>query len=82
MFEDPDSAIWVADQMGIEVPETMQKDFLDEMRYIRCRNWLFEVFWPSPMKKPEGLREEVIGNRLVPVIDLSSNQEVDVASRL
>lgn len=77
-FEDPDAAIQCAQDKGITVPDSIQQAFLDEMRYLRIRDWLFEIFWPSPIKQNRGVREEVIGNRLVPVMEISSTTPVDI----
>lgn len=71
-FEDPDAAIQMAIDRGHEIDDTLQKPFLDEMRYLRMRDWLFEIFYPIPAKPQDGVREEVIGNTLVPVMEISS----------
>lgn len=71
-FEDPDAAIQLARDRGHEVDENAQKPFLDEMRYLRMLDWLLEIFYPQPIKNKESVREEVIGNRLVPVLETSS----------
>ena len=77
-FEDPDAAIQMAIDRGHEVDETLQKPFLDEMRYLRMRDWLFEIFYPVPPKPPVGRREEVIGNVLVPVVEISSTEPQNI----
>lgn len=77
-FEDPDAAIHAANNAGVEIPQQMEKTFLDEMRYLRIRDWLFQIFWPSPVKQNRGIREEVIGNRLVPVLQVSSTEPIDI----
>lgn len=51
MHEDPDAALVIARDEGIDVDETNEKAFLDEMRYLRCRDWLLECFFPTPIKK-------------------------------
>lgn len=71
-FEDPDAAMIVARDNGIPVDESNQKAFLDEMRYLRMRDWLFEVFWPPKPQTALNKREEVIGNQLVEVFEVSS----------
>jgi hypothetical protein len=78
-FEDPSAAMAVAIEKGIEVDDTLQKAFLDEMRYMRVRDWLFGIFYPTPSAKSEGHREEVIGNRLVPVIEMSSTKPTEIS---
>jgi hypothetical protein len=74
-FEDLDSFIAVANQMGVEVPESIQKDFADEMRYIVMRDWLFENFFPPKRLQNTSKTETVINNRLVEVFETSSDVE-------
>jgi hypothetical protein len=73
-FEDPDSFIAAANQMNIDVPEFLEKDFLDEMRYLVMRDWLFEYFFPPNNLRDKTERKElVIDNRLVEVFEISSD---------
>lgn len=72
--EDPDAAIVVAHENGIEVDKDNHKQFLDEMRYIRCRDWLFDIFWPKPAQPQEQITEEVIGGTIVQVFTKSSEE--------
>jgi hypothetical protein len=81
-FEDPDAAVQCAQDKGLPVDASNEQAFLNEMRYLRIRDWLFEVFWPAPMKSNDSNREEIVGNRLVPVVEVSSYQEQDVLSKL
>jgi hypothetical protein len=46
--EDPQAALVVARENNLAVDENNQKEFLDEMRYLRVKDWLFDVFWPKP----------------------------------
>jgi hypothetical protein len=72
-FEDPEAAIQVAAQYGIEVGEEMEKEFLNEMRYLRVRDWLLEAFYPAkPSQDKMNKVETVIGNRLVEVFEVNS----------
>lgn len=71
-FEDGDSFIAVANQMGIEVPEEASKDFFNEMRYIVFRDWLFENFFPPKRMPTSAKTETVINNRLVEVFETSA----------
>lgn len=72
-FEDPEAAIQVAAQYGIEVGEEIEKLFLDEMRYLRMRDWLLEAFFPpKPSQSKMNKTETVIGNRLVEVYEINS----------
>jgi hypothetical protein len=74
-FEDPEAAIQVAFQHGIEVAEELQRDFLNEMRYLRFRDWLLEAFYPAkPIQAKVNKVETVIGNRLVEVYEVNSQE--------
>lgn len=81
-FEDPETAIVVARENGLEVDETNEQAFLDEMRYLRMRDWLVECFYPKPPETPQGLREEVIGNQRVTVYEVASEKAQDVFDHL
>lgn len=72
-LEDPESYIYVANQNGYDVPETVQQDFIDEMRYLTMRDWLFGWFFPQlPDNKKQNKQEQVIGNRVVEIYEVSS----------
>lgn len=78
-FEDPNAAISIALQYGIEVGEDMQKSFLDEMRYLRIRDWLLEAFYPpKPSQDKMNKTETVIGNRLVEVYEANSVESTSI----
>lgn len=72
--EDPQAALVVARDNNIDIDETDQKTFLDEMRYLRVRDWLFDVFWPKPATPKEDIHEEVIGGTIVQVYTKSSEE--------
>jgi hypothetical protein len=72
--EDPDAAISIARENGIEVDEQNEKDFLDEMRYLRFRDWLIEAFYPTPPPPSQNKNEVVIGNKLVEVYEVTSDK--------
>jgi hypothetical protein len=81
--EDPDAAIIVARENGLEVDESNEKAFLDEMRYLRFRNWLLEAFYPAkPAQDKINKRETVIGNRLVEIFEVNSESPEAVMGRL
>jgi len=71
--EDPQAAISVAREHGLEVDELNEKQFLDEMRYLRMRDWLFQLqpFYPQKAQVKKNQRQEVIGNRIVEVYEAS-----------
>lgn len=76
--EDPQAALVIARESGIDIPEGDQKNFLDEMRYVRAKNWIFDVFWPKPAQPQEQIREEVIGGTIVQVFTKNSEQASEI----
>lgn len=77
-FEDPQAALVIARDNGIEVDQSDERNFLNEMRYLRVKDWLMGYFFPVPATSTGSKREEVIGNRLVEVYEVSSvdSQEI------
>lgn len=76
--EDPQAAIVIARENGLEIDKTNEKAFLDEMRYLRVRDWLFDIFWPKPVQPGSQIREEVIGGTIVQVFTKNSEESSDV----
>ena len=76
--EDPDAAMIIAREQGLPVDESNPKGFLDEMRYIRMRDWIFDIFWPKASTSTGAIREEVIGNTMVQVFEKSSEETSDI----
>ena len=70
--EDPAAALAIARENKIPVDETTQKVFLDEMRYLRFRDWLFDFFYPPRPQTKKDRRQMVIGNQLVDTFEISS----------
>lgn len=70
--EDPQAALVIARENGLEIESENEKTFLDEMRYLRVRDWLFGIFWPKPTEVTSGITEEVIGGTIVQVFSKSS----------
>ena len=70
--EDPQAAIVIARDNGLAVDKSDEKSFLDEMRYLRVRDWLFDIFWPKAPTPADKIREEVIGGTMVQVFTKSS----------
>lgn len=81
--EDPQAAIEVANHYGLPIDESNEKQFLDEMRYLRMKEWLFDAFFPpKSTRSQENEHETVIGNRLVQVFEVSSIEPQDVKAKL
>jgi hypothetical protein len=80
--EDPEAAITIAQEQGIQVDEENETDFLNEMRYLRCKAWLMDIFYPPKPKAADRRREEVIGNQVVEVFEVTSEKEVNAKGLL
>lgn len=78
MHEDPQAALQVARDNGVEVDETREVDFLNEMRYLRARDWLMGLFYPVPSAPTRNKRQEVIGGKLVEVYDINSESKTRI----
>lgn len=73
MHEDPEAAMVIAQEQGLDVDETNEKAFLDEMRYFRMRDWLIECFYPAPIKQQRGKKEMVVGGKVVETYTITSH---------
>lgn len=62
--EDPQAALVLARENNLAVDKEDEKAFLDEMRYLRVRDWLFGYLWPKPADSIEGVHEEAIGGTI------------------
>lgn len=78
--EDPDAALAIAHDNGIEVEAQTEKEFLDEMRYLRFRDWLLEAFFPTSPPPSNNKKEIVIGNKLVEVYEVTSYKQESMAA--
>lgn len=76
--EDPQAAIIIARENGLEVDENNQKQFLNEMRYLRVRDWLFGYFWPKPVDEKGKIHEEVLDGTIVQVFTKSSEDASEI----
>lgn len=82
-FEDPQTAVIVARDNGIDFNALEEKVFLDEMRYLRFREWLFDGFFPPKSDQQEvNKHETVIANRLVEVYETSSENPQNMKEKL
>ena len=79
--EDPQAAMVIARDNNILIDKEDEKNFLNEMRYLRVRDWLFDIFWPKPAQAAQHLKEEVIGNRLVEVVTVNSEDSIDLTDQ-
>lgn len=70
--EDPQAAIVIANEQGIPVNEANEKEFLDEMRYLRVRDWLLGIFYPPKPQAKQKRREMVINGRVVDFFEINS----------
>jgi len=71
--EDPSAAMVIARENGLEVDKSDEKRFLNEMRYYRVRDWLFDIFWAKGIDAQNNpVKEEVIGGSVVQVYTKSS----------
>lgn len=70
--EDPQAALVIARDNNILIDREDEKHFLDEMRYLRVRDWLFDYLWPKQADEKSGIVEESVGGTLVQVFTKSS----------
>lgn len=71
--EDPSAALVIARENDLDVDKSDEKAFLNEMRYYRVRDWLFDIFWPRPTDEQKNpIHDEVIGGTVVQVFTKSS----------
>lgn len=70
--EDPQAALVIARENNVAIDSENQKTFLDEMRYLRIRDWLFDFFWTKKPKSLDGVHEEAVGGTIVQVYTKSS----------
>ena len=80
--EDPGAALVIARDNNVQIDATDERSFLNEMRYLRVRDWLFDIFWPKPAQDRSNQKEEVIGNQLVTVVTVNSEEESDLSGQL
>ena len=76
--EDPDAAVAIAKEKGLHIDENNQKEFLDEMRYMRIRDWLLDCFIdPKPVQAKQNKRDVMLGNKVVPFFEINSVEKAD-----
>lgn len=72
MHEDPDTALVIARANGIDVDSYDETQFLNEMRYLRARDWLIECFYKAKPTKNSTHREMVINGKVVDYFEVNS----------
>lgn len=70
--EDPQAALVIARDNNVMIERDDERVFLNEMRYLRVRDWLFDFFWPKTSQSKENIREEAVGGTIVQVYTKSS----------
>lgn len=80
--EDPQTAMTMAHENNIDIDKDDERNFLNEMRYLRVKDWLFDIFWPAGSQDQSVISEEVIGNQLVEIVAVNSEQSTDLSSKL
>lgn len=78
MHEDPDSALWVARENGLNVDDYDETTFLNEMRYLQMRDWLLECFYKPKSTSVTNKREMVINGKLVEYFEVSSESSAKI----
>ena len=75
MHEDPEAALVIARENGLDVDEANEEAFLNEMRYIRMRDFLLECFFPTPPKSINRKKEIVVGGKIVETFEVTTEGE-------
>lgn len=70
--EDPQAALVIARENNLDVDKSDEKVFLNEMRYLRVRDWLFGVLWATPADETQKVQEETLGGTIVQFITRAS----------
>lgn len=78
MHEDPDAALVIARDNNYEVEQEDEETFLNEMRYIRMRDWVFECFYPAPISKKHDKKDMVIEGKLVTYYEVNNAEGTGV----
>ena len=77
--EDPEAALAIASENNVPVDESNEKNFLDEMRYLRIRDWLIECFYtPLISQKETNKKEMVVGGKLIQYFEVSSENSAAI----
>ena len=71
MHEDPQAALEVARENNIDVDPNDERAFLNEMRYLQMRNWLFESFFQPIATNQNTRTEQVVGGKIVEFFEIN-----------
>lgn len=71
-FEDPQAALVIAREQGLDIDQSNKKFFLDEMRYLRVRDWLLEAFYPKAAQPMNDKKTVVIDGKAVEFFTVNS----------
>lgn len=77
-FEDPQTAMMIARDNGVDIDSQDEASFLNEMRFLRMKDWLLEAFYPPKPNPSQNKREQVIGNQMVEVWEISSENSAKI----
>jgi hypothetical protein len=78
-FEDPQTAVIVARDNGLEVQEQNEKAFLDEMRFIRMKDCLVECFYPPKQDRIKKQKKDmVINGKQVQYFEVNSEDATNI----
>lgn len=71
MHEDPQSALIIARQNGLNPEDYDEKRFLNEMRYLMIRDWIYESFFTPISTNRQDRGEMVIGGKVVEFFEIN-----------
>lgn len=70
--EDPQAALTIARDNGVNIDEMDERTFLNEMRYLRARDWLLDIFYPPKSDTVNNKKQMVIDGRVVDYFEINS----------
>lgn len=76
--EDPDSSLMVARANHINVDDYDERDFLNEMRYIKMRDWIMSCFYKAKPGSNTNRREMVINGKVVEYFEVNSEDSAKI----
>lgn len=76
--EDPEAALVVARDNNFDMDTLTEANFLNEMRYLRMRDWLLGIFYPPKAEVQSNKTQRVIGNQLVDFYTVNSEETTSI----